>query len=205
MSDYDRFANARYGAGVARSATGAIDQGLRAYMLGVYNYMTLGLGVTGVVAYARLQALPSSKSRGRIVGLTAFGAAIYTSPLRWVVIFAAARRGVHVLRRRATRCRVSGSARRVPAVRGADRPLDVDDLRRVHARLDRPRVLRDGGRVRRAEPLWLHDEARPVADRLVPDDGTVRPHHRQHRQHVPAELGPAVGAVDPRASASSPA
>ena len=52
MSDYDRTANARYGAGVARSATGAIDQGLRAYMLGVYNYMTLGLGVTGVVAYA---------------------------------------------------------------------------------------------------------------------------------------------------------
>ena len=45
MSDYDRTANARYGAGVARSGVGAIDQGLRAYMLGVYNYMTLGLGI----------------------------------------------------------------------------------------------------------------------------------------------------------------
>ena len=51
MSDYDRFGSARVGAGVARSGTGAIDQGLRAYMLGVYNYMTLGLGVTGVVSY----------------------------------------------------------------------------------------------------------------------------------------------------------
>ena len=61
MSDYDRFANARTGAGLARSGAGAIDQGLRAYMIGVYNYMTLGLGVTGVVAYRRL-----SVRRGRI-------------------------------------------------------------------------------------------------------------------------------------------
>ena len=49
MSDFDRYANSRYGAGIARSD---VDQGLRAYMIGVYNYMTLGLGVTGLVAYA---------------------------------------------------------------------------------------------------------------------------------------------------------
>ena len=29
----------------------AIDQGLRAYMLKVYNYMTIGLLITGLVAY----------------------------------------------------------------------------------------------------------------------------------------------------------
>jgi FtsH-binding integral membrane protein len=87
MSDYDRFANARYGAGVARSTTGAIDQGLRAYMLGVYNYMMLGLGVTGLVAFAAYKAAVVEVG-GRIVGLTDFGAAIYTSPLRYVVIFA---------------------------------------------------------------------------------------------------------------------
>lgn len=28
-----------------------VDQGLRAYMLKIYNYMTLGLGITGVIAY----------------------------------------------------------------------------------------------------------------------------------------------------------
>ena len=56
MSDYDRFANARSGAGVARSGAGAIDQGLRAYMLGVYNYMALGLGLTGLVAFSAYKA-----------------------------------------------------------------------------------------------------------------------------------------------------
>src|ERR1700722_13127558 len=88
MSDYDRFTSARYGAGVARSGTGAIDQGLRAYMLSVYNYMTLGLGVTGLVAFAAYKAAVVETATGHIAGLTEFGAAIYTSPLRWVVIFA---------------------------------------------------------------------------------------------------------------------
>src|SRR5271154_7007174 len=87
MSDYDRYANTRYGAGLARSGV-AVDQGLRAYMIGVYNYMTLGLGITGVVAYAAFKLAAVESATGHIVGLTPFGHAIYTSPLRWVVIFA---------------------------------------------------------------------------------------------------------------------
>ena len=86
MSDYNRFANARSGAGVARSATGAIDQGLRAYMLGVYNYMTLGLGLTGLVAFVTYKAA-ATEIAGRAV-LNDFGHALYGSPLRYVVIFA---------------------------------------------------------------------------------------------------------------------
>lgn len=88
MSDYDRSANARFGAGVARSGAGAIDQGLRAYMLGVYNYMTLGLGVTGLVAFVAYKAAVIESAAGQIVGLTDFGSLIYASALRWVVIFA---------------------------------------------------------------------------------------------------------------------
>jgi FtsH-binding integral membrane protein len=88
MSDYDRFANARQGAGVARSGAGAIDQGLRAYMIGVYNYMTLGLGVTGLVAFAAYRAAVVESATGHIAGLTGFGHAIYQSPLRYLVIFA---------------------------------------------------------------------------------------------------------------------
>ncbi len=88
MSDYDRFANARYGAGLARSGAGAIDQGLRTYMIGVYNYMTLGLGVTGVVAYVAFKLGAVVSPTGHIIGLTTFGQAIYVSPLRWLVILA---------------------------------------------------------------------------------------------------------------------
>jgi FtsH-binding integral membrane protein len=86
MSDYDRLANARLGAGVARS--GAIDQGLRAYMIGVYNYMMVGLGLTGLVAYGAYKFAVVESATGHIAGLTPFGEAIYTSPLRWLVIFA---------------------------------------------------------------------------------------------------------------------
>jgi FtsH-binding integral membrane protein len=88
MSDYDRFARARMGAGVARSDAGAIDQGLRAYMIGVYNYMTLGLGLTGLVAFVAYKAAVVETAAGHIAGLTGFGQAIYVSPLKWVVIFA---------------------------------------------------------------------------------------------------------------------
>jgi FtsH-binding integral membrane protein len=88
MSDYDRFTSMRQGAGVARSGVGAIDQGLRAYMLGVYNYMTLGLGVTGVVAFFAYKAAVVENASGRIIALTGFGDAIFHSALRWVIIFA---------------------------------------------------------------------------------------------------------------------
>jgi FtsH-binding integral membrane protein len=86
MSDYDRYANTRYGAGLARSGV-AVDQGLRAYMIGVYNYMTLGLGVTGLVAWGAFQLGTVQTEAGRLA-LTDFGRAIYTSPLRWVIVLA---------------------------------------------------------------------------------------------------------------------
>ena len=74
----------RAGAGIARPGV-AVDQGLRAYMIGVYNYMTLGLGVTGLVAYAafHLGTVQSATAASR---LTDFGHAIYVSPLRWLIV-----------------------------------------------------------------------------------------------------------------------
>jgi len=83
MSTFDRNTSARYGVGSvpsARAEAGVIDQGLRAYMLRVYNYMALGLAITGVVAYG---AFTLAFDQG---GLTAFGQAIYLSPLKWVVM-----------------------------------------------------------------------------------------------------------------------
>ncbi|MGO9420439.1 Bax inhibitor-1/YccA family protein [Roseiarcus sp.] len=84
MSDYDRYANSRSGAGYARSGA-AVDQGLRAYMIGVYNYMTLGLGVTGLAAWLAFQFGTVSVGDGRLA-LTDFGHAIYVSPLRWLIV-----------------------------------------------------------------------------------------------------------------------
>ncbi|HMN72203.1 MAG TPA: Bax inhibitor-1/YccA family protein [Rhodoblastus sp.] len=93
MSDYDRNASARWGTSVGQAGVQQIDQGLRAYMLGVYNYMTLGLGVTGLVAFgAHLLAVASSRADAVAmfhgVPLTSFGVTLYTSPLKWVVMLA---------------------------------------------------------------------------------------------------------------------
>ena len=91
MSDFDRNAGARWGTGVARAGTAELDQGLRSYMLGVYNHMTLGLAVTGLFALGtNMLATTSDPSQaaaqmGRIM-LTSVGVAIYDSPLRWVVM-----------------------------------------------------------------------------------------------------------------------
>jgi len=83
MSDYDRNYAAR-GFGAAQSA--AIDAGLRAYMLRVYNYMAAGVALTGVVAWFTYSAAVVTNSTGKIVGLTAFGQAIFGGPLT-IVLF----------------------------------------------------------------------------------------------------------------------
>jgi FtsH-binding integral membrane protein len=84
MSDYKTTPAARYGQ-TARAGV-AVDQGLRAYMLHVYNYMALGLAITGAAALGTfLMAVDRS---GGVAKLTSFGQLIYHSPLKWVVIFA---------------------------------------------------------------------------------------------------------------------
>jgi len=85
MSDYNTNPANRIGTPAARAGV-AVDQGLRAYMLRVYNYMALGLAITGAVALGTfVMAVDRS---GGTAKLTAFGSLIYTSPLKWVVIFA---------------------------------------------------------------------------------------------------------------------
>ena len=64
-----------------------IDQGLRSYMLGVYNYMALGLVVTAVAAYALFSA-SFVEANGHIIALTSLGETLFLSPLRWVIMLA---------------------------------------------------------------------------------------------------------------------
>lgn len=64
-----------------------VDEGLRAYMLGVYNYMAGGVALTGLTAYLVSSLAVADRVAGRLQ-LTPFGEAIYTSPLRWVIMLA---------------------------------------------------------------------------------------------------------------------
>ena len=66
----------------AQAADAHVDVGLRQYMLGVYNHMTIGLAITGLVALAASWAAVQNGQ------LTGFGQAIYVSPLKWVVMLA---------------------------------------------------------------------------------------------------------------------
>lgn len=59
-----------------------IDQGLRSYMLGVYNYMASGLAVTGAVAAGTYMLAVKDGA------LTPFGQTLFASPLMWVFVLA---------------------------------------------------------------------------------------------------------------------
>src|SRR5581483_11985360 len=83
MSDFDRNYAARAGFG-ARAA--AIDAGLRAYMIRVYNYMAAGVALTGVVAWLTYNAAVVTDAAGHITALTPFGHAIFSGPLA-IVLF----------------------------------------------------------------------------------------------------------------------
>jgi len=73
----------------------SVDLGLRAYMLSIYNYMAVGVAITGLSAY--LVYLISATSVGAPdavavleggVALTSIGHALFVSNLRWLVILA---------------------------------------------------------------------------------------------------------------------
>jgi FtsH-binding integral membrane protein len=78
----------------------AVDAGLRAYMLRVYNYMSAGVALTGLVAYVIFSySVTTDPALAAAVGgralalhrgmyLTQFGQAMFVSPLKWVVMLA---------------------------------------------------------------------------------------------------------------------
>ena len=68
--------------GVAARTGVAVDEGLRSYMLGVYNYMAAGVALTGIVAYLTYSMAVQNG------GLTPFGETLFNSPLKWVVMLA---------------------------------------------------------------------------------------------------------------------
>jgi FtsH-binding integral membrane protein len=105
MSDLDRnVATAPFGRTIDRVSPVAIDEGLRAYMLRIYNYMVLGLAITGFAALGvyLLSVTGDTASAARVVRngvegyarisggayLTPIGHLLFVSPFKWVVILA---------------------------------------------------------------------------------------------------------------------
>jgi FtsH-binding integral membrane protein len=104
MSDFDRNAVAgRFGKTVGREEA-VVDQGLRSYMLQIYNYMVLGLAITGFAALGvyMLSITGDASAAAKVVRggaevaaqirpnlyLTPIGYALFVSPLKWAVILA---------------------------------------------------------------------------------------------------------------------
>jgi FtsH-binding integral membrane protein len=89
MSDFDRnYATARAG---YRTDQVAIDAGLRAYMIRVYNYMAAGVALTGVVSWLTYQAAGGDSIQvvgHHVSGLTPFGQAIFGGPLTLILFVA---------------------------------------------------------------------------------------------------------------------
>ena len=71
-----------------RETAAVMDEGLRAYMLKVYNYMATGILLTGIVALITFKMSVVTNDAGSIVGLTQIGNAIYMSGLKWIVMLA---------------------------------------------------------------------------------------------------------------------
>lgn len=68
-------ADFRYQSARTRQIDDAVDMGLRAYMLKIFNYMAVGLSLTGVIAFLTASS-PTMM------------AAIFGTPLKWLVMLA---------------------------------------------------------------------------------------------------------------------
>jgi FtsH-binding integral membrane protein len=94
MSDLDRNYASPFGRAAGRVDAATVDAGLRAYMLRIYNYMSIGLAITGLAAlgvYMASVADPSSADAIRVgskFALTPFGYAMYVGPLKWLFMLA---------------------------------------------------------------------------------------------------------------------
>jgi uncharacterized protein len=105
MAQFNRdIAHPPLGGSMSSAEVAAIDAGLRAYMARIYNYMALGLAITGVAAFGiyMVSVTGDMASAAKVVRgggelparlannlyLTPLGYAVFVSPLKWVVILA---------------------------------------------------------------------------------------------------------------------
>lgn len=101
MSDLDRNYASPFGRAAGRADAATVDAGLRSYMLKIYNYMSIGLAITGMAALGVYMfavtgdpAAAAKSATGAAIAmksgqyLTPFGVTMFVSPLKWVFILA---------------------------------------------------------------------------------------------------------------------
>jgi uncharacterized protein len=86
MSDFDRNVASARGYGADRAV--AVDAGLRAYMIRVYNTMAMGVALTGIVSWFTYNAAVVTDTAGRVASLTPFGQAIFSGPATIILFLA---------------------------------------------------------------------------------------------------------------------
>src|SRR5471030_1923002 len=156
MSDLQRnMATSPIGQTIGRTDTVAVDQGLRAYMLHIYNYMVLGLAITGLAALGIYMLSVTDDEHGdegaaqRRANSGADGQDDVSDANRLLYVRQPAEMGDHAFAvrigaRAELRHRTVASGHSAGAVldfRGADGPFARLDLHGVHAYVDRAGVL----------------------------------------------------------------
>lgn len=88
MSNFDRNAPV-WGAGRAQQTSAVeMDQGLRSFMLGVYNNMSIGLAITGLAAIGiSMLAIAGYAPNGKAI-LSPLGDTLFKSNLKWLIMLA---------------------------------------------------------------------------------------------------------------------
>ena len=72
----------------ATQSTVVMDEGLRAYMLKVYNYMATGILLTGIISVLTFRLSVETNDVGSIVAFTSLGNAVFFSGLKWLIMLA---------------------------------------------------------------------------------------------------------------------
>jgi hypothetical protein len=172
MSDYHRTVTSPPFDQATGRTTVAIDEGLRAYMLHVYNYMVFGLAITGLAALviymASVTGDPGAAAKilrngvevpARVAHdmyLTSIGYTMFVSPVKWIVILAPLALvfglsfGIERLRPATAQLLFWIFA----ALMGLSPRLDLHGL---HAYFDRARVLHHRSVIWGAKPLGVYD------------------------------------------------
>ena len=169
MSDYDRNAAA---SGLPADGAIAIDAGLRAHMLRVYNYMAAGVGLTGVVAFLTYQFT---------------GPELLQSPLMWVLMLAPLGLVFYISARINTLS--VEVARGLFFLYAALVGISLSTIFHIYTQSSITRVFFISAAAFGALSIWGYTTQRNLTDRNFPLHGSDRHHYRQPGQSVPESSG----------------